>query len=352
MLLITPYYLDAGNIGGNMKKLLVLCLSAVFCIAGFSVSAQSAPKVVEISIGYENHPGEPFDLAVKEWAKLIEQRSGGSIKVKIYPSSQLGSKNEIIDQMLAGMGVITLADGAFYADRGVADLGITFGPYLFSTWEQAWTLVASDWWKTQMGLLEKKGLKIVGANWVYGDRHTLSKKPIRKPSDFAGVKIRVPNNLIQVKGMEVMGATPTPMPLGEVYTALQQGVIEAVENPLPVLYNGKFHEVAKYLTLDAHIKNFTTLVMGAKFFNSLTAQQQKVLLDTCKEAGEFNNQLQAKLSSEMIDKFKKEGVTIITVDINQFKAKAQAFYSLPDFTSKWSKGLYQTVEKAMTPPKK
>ncbi|MDR2860717.1 MAG: C4-dicarboxylate TRAP transporter substrate-binding protein [Elusimicrobiota bacterium] len=335
-----------------LKKLILFCLAFVFCFAGLSVSAYSAPKPVEISIGYENQPGEPFDLAMHEWARLIELRSNGSIKVKVYPSSQLGSKNELIDQMLAGMGVITLADGAFYADRGVADLGITFGPYLFSTWEQAWTLIESDWWKTQMGLLEKKGLKVVGANWIYGDRHTLSKRPIRKPSDFAGLKIRVPNNLIQVKGMEVMGATPTPLPLGEVYTALQQGVVEAVENPLPVLYNGKFHEVAKYLTLDAHIKNFTTLVMGAKFFNKLTDEQKQILIDTCKEAADFNNKLQLKLADDMIAKFKKEGVTVITVDINEFKAKAKSFYSLPDFTSKWSKGLYQTVEKEMTPAKK
>ncbi|MDR0823037.1 MAG: C4-dicarboxylate TRAP transporter substrate-binding protein [Endomicrobium sp.] len=333
-----------------MKKIVLMCLAGLFCLVSFTAVAGAA-KAVEISIGYENHPGEPFDLAIHKWAELIEAKSKGSIKVKIYPSSQLGSKNEIMDQMLAGMGVITLADGAFYADRGVVDLGITFGPYLFSTWEQAWTLIASDWWKNQLGLLEKKGLKVVGANWIYGDRHTLSKRPIRTPDDFNGLKIRVPNNLIQVKGMEVMGATPTPLPLGEVYTALQTGVVDAVENPLPVLYNGKFHEVAKYLTLDAHIKNFTTLVMGTKFFNSLTKEQQQILLDTCIEAGKFNNQLQQKLASEMIAKFKAEGVTVIEVDVNKFKAKAQKFYSLPDFTSKWSKGLYQTVEKVMTPKK-
>lgn len=331
-----------------MKKILSLCLALVFALGVFVIAADAQKKPVEISIGYENHPGEPFDLAVREWGRLIEERSKGSIKVKIYPSSQLGSKNELIDQMLAGMGVITLADGAFYADRGVADLGIVFGPYLFSTWEQAWTLTSSDWWKSQLTLLEKKGLKVIAANWVYGDRHTLSKKPIRTPNDFNGLKIRVPNNLIQVKGMEVMGASPTPLPLGEVYTALQQGVVDAVENPLPVLYNGKFHEVAKYLTLDAHVKNFTTLVMGTKFFNKLTDEQKKILIDTAKEAGEFNNKLQAKLADEMIAKFKKEGVTVINVDLAAFKAKAQKFYELPDFTSRWSKGLYQTVEKAMT----
>ncbi|MBC7239973.1 MAG: C4-dicarboxylate ABC transporter substrate-binding protein, partial [Chloroflexi bacterium] len=91
-------------------------------------------------IGYENHPGEPVDLGCNHWKKLIEERSGGTIKVQLYPSSQLGSKNELIDQMLAGIPVITLADGAFYADRGVPDFGIVFGPYLFDSWDDCWKL--------------------------------------------------------------------------------------------------------------------------------------------------------------------------------------------------------------------
>jgi tripartite ATP-independent transporter DctP family solute receptor len=301
---------------------------------------------VVIQIGYENNPGEPVDLAINEWKRLIEERSNGSMKVEVFPSSQLGSKNDIIDQMLAGMNVITLADGAFYADRGVPDLGITFGPYLFANWDEAWKLTKSDWWQNQLKLLEGQGLKILTSNWIYGDRHTLTKRPVRQVSDFRGLKVRVPNNLIQVKGMEVMGATPTPMPLGEVYTALQQGVIDGLENPLPVLYNGKFHEVAKYLTLDAHVKNFTTWLCGTAFFNSLTPEQQTILMETGDEAGIFNNILQDNLAAETLAKFKAEGVEIIEIDITAFQNQARQFYSLPDFTSRWSAGLFDAVSRA------
>ncbi|MDR3258979.1 MAG: C4-dicarboxylate TRAP transporter substrate-binding protein [Fusobacteriaceae bacterium] len=326
-----------------MKKLIVLLMSIIMT---FLFLAHGANKVVSIQIGYENNPGEPFDQACREWKRLIEEKSNGTMKVELFPSSQLGSKNDLIDQMIAGDSVITLADGAFYADRGVADMGITFGPYFFETWDEAWKLVKSDWWKSQSDLLEQKGLKIVAANWIYGDRHTLSRKPIRTVADFNGQKIRVPNNLIQVKGLEIMGATPTPMPLGEAYTALQQGTIDGLENPLPVLYNGKFHEVAKYLTLDAHVKNFTTLICGTIFFNTLTQEQQKVLFETGEEAGIFNNKLQENLTKEMLDKFKAEGVEIIEVDIAKFKEKAKGFYELPEFTSKWSKGLVEATDKA------
>jgi tripartite ATP-independent transporter DctP family solute receptor len=269
------------------------------------------------------------------------------MKVEVFPSSQLGSKNEIIDQMLAGMAVITLADGAFYADRGVPDLGITFAPYLFATWDEAWKLTKSDWWKGQMTQLDGKGLHVLTANWIYGERHTIAKRPIRNVADFRGLKIRVPNNLIQVKGMEVMGATPTPMALGEVYTALQQGVIDGMENPLTTIYGSKAHEVAKYITLDGHVKNFTTWVCGTIFFNSLTPEQQKILQETGDEAGLFCNNLQNQLTDKTVADLKADGAEIITVNVAAFQNQAQAFYSLPEITSKWTPGLFDTVTKAM-----
>lgn len=117
---------------------------------------------------------------------------------------------------------MTLADGAFYADRGVKDFGIVFGPFLFDNWDQCWKLTKSDWYAQESKKLEDNGLKIIASNWVYGDRHLLTKKPVNSLADLKGMKIRVPNNEIQVKGFEVLGAVPTPMPLGDVYTALQQ----------------------------------------------------------------------------------------------------------------------------------
>ncbi len=308
--------------------------------------AEPEVKPVVIQIGYANNPGEPIDLAVNEWKKLIEEKSNGSMKVEIFPSSQLGNKNDLIDQMMAGDSVITLADGAFYADRGVPDFGIVFGPYLFNSWEECWKLTESDWYKEQSAKLEEKGLKLITSNWMYGDRHTLTTKPVKSLADLKGMKIRVPNNTIQVKGFEVLGATPTPMALGEVYTSLQQGTIDGLENPLPVLYNGKFHEVAKYLMLDGHVKNFTTWICGTDFFNSLTAEQQELLIETGNEAGLHNNEIQEEITQETLEKLKAEGVEIVDVDLSEFKKAAEEFYYLPDF-SQWSDGLYETVKAAM-----
>jgi tripartite ATP-independent transporter DctP family solute receptor len=331
-----------------MKKLFFGLLVLILAFSGLYAkgSADTAGKKVVVQIGYENNPGEPVDFAIREWKRLLEEKTNGTMEMQIFPSSQLGTKNEIIDQMLAGMPSITLADGAFFADRGVPDLGITMAPYFFTTWDEAWKLVESDWWAGQMKLLQAQGLHVLAANFIYGDRHTLTKRPIRAVADFRGLKLRVPNNLIQVKGTEVMGATPTPLPLGEVYTALQQGVVDGVENPLPVLYGGKFQEVAKYLTLDAHIKLITSWFCGEQFFNSLSPEHQKALVDSGREAGLYNNKLQEEADTEYIAKFKAEGVEIITIDPAAFQAQARAFYSLPEITSKWTPGLFEAVSGA------
>lgn len=332
---------------------LVVVMASLLTACGGSEKQQAgAPakdKVVKIQIGYENNPGEPLDVALNKWKELIKEKSKGTMEIELFPSSQLGSKNDLIDQMIAGEPVMTLADGAFYADRGVKDFGIVFGPYLFDNWDECWKLTKSEWYGEQSKKLEEKGLKLVTSNWIYGDRHTLTTKPVKTVDDLKGLKIRVPNNTIQVKGFEIIGATPTPMPLGDVYTALQQGTIDGLENPLPVLYNGKFQEVAKYLILDGHVKNFTTWICGTKFFNNLSKEQQDLLISTGNEAGIYNNELQAKAEKDVLEKFKKEGVTVVEPDAatkNAFKEKSKGFYSLPDFKD-WSPNLYETVKKAM-----
>lgn len=310
----------------------------------------SAENPIIIRVGYENHPGEPFDLGCQKWKELLEAKSNGTMKIELYPSSQLGSKDDIMDQMVAGEPVSTLTDGAFYYDRGVKDMGIVFGPFLFNSWDEAFKLNTSNWYAEQSKILEEKAhIKIISATWRYGARHTLTTKPVNSLADLKGVKVRVPTNVIQVKGFEVLGATPTPLPLGEVYTSIQQGTIDGVENPLAVLYNGKFHEVAKYLLLDGHVYNVTNLVVGVDFYNSLTPEQQKLLTDTCNEAAVYQNEIQEKLEAEILQKFKDEGVTITTPS-PEFKQQlveaSKKFYTLPEF-SDWSEGLYDTVKAQM-----
>lgn len=302
-----------------------------------------------IQVGFENSISEPFGQGLVKWQELVDEKSNGTLKIELFPDSQLGSKAELIDSMLIGEPVVTLADGAFYADYGVPDFGIVFGPFLFDDWDQCWTLIESDWYKEQCAKLEDKGLKLVASNWIYGDRHTLTTKPVNTVDDLKGLKIRVPGNQIQSVGFDTLGATSTGMDLGDVYQALQTKTIDGAENPLATLYGRKLHEVAKYLILDGHVKNFTTLVMSNDLFNSLTPEQQEILVSTCEEAGLYNNELQQASEAEYLQKMKDEGVTVVEPTeevLDGFREKARPFYDNGKLFG-WSDGLYETVCAAM-----
>ena len=303
---------------------------------------------VTLQVGFENSSSEPFGQGMAKWQELLAAEDCG-LEISLYPDSQLGDKSSLIDSMTLGEGVCTLADGAFYADYGVNDFGIVFGPFLFEEWDDCWTLIESDWYKAQCEALEQKGLHIIASNWMYGARHTLTTKPVNTVDDLYGLKIRVPTNQIQTQGFEVLGATGTGMPLGDVYTALSTGNIDGAENPLATLYGRSLQEVAKYLILDGHVLNFTTLVCSADWYNSLTPEQQTALTETCKAAAEYNNGLVKDADGDYLQKMKDAGVTVVEPSdevLAGFREKAQAFYDMGS-TFGWSDGLYDTVKAAM-----
>lgn len=329
-----------------MKRIIAILLALTLTL---SCTFALAQDVKTLKIGFENSIDEPVGKGLAKWQELVAEKGDGSLVIELYPDSQLGNKTDLIDQMLLGEGVMTLADGAFFADYGVPDFGIVFAPFLFSSWDQCWKLIESDWWKEQCGKLEAMGIKIAAANWAYGDRHTLTTKPVNGPADLAGLQIRVPTNQIQTKGFEALGATPVGMSLGDVYTALQQGTIDGAENPLATLYGRKLHEVAKYLILDGHVKNFTNWICSNDWFNGLTLEQQELLVSTGKEAGVYNNELQAEADVYYLDLMKSEGVTVVEPDEATIKAFQEAAMSFYDNASAlgWTDGLYDTVKAAM-----
>ena len=324
-----------------MKKFVAFMLVMMLALT-------AAASAETLQIGFENSLSEPIGQGLVKWQELLAAKDV-DLTIELFPDSQLGNKTDIIDQMLLGEPVMTLADGAFFADYGVPDMGIVFGPFLFDNWDQCWKLTESDWWAEQCAKLNDMGIKMVAANWAYGARHTLTTKPVNTVDDLAGLQIRVPTNQIQTKGFEVLGATPVGMSLGDVYTALQQGTIDGGENPLSTLYGRKHHEVAKYLIMDGHVLNFTNWVCSSMWFDSLTPEQQEALVETGKEAGVYNNQLQAEADEYYKGLMIEEGVTVVepTEEVLQgFRDKAKAFYD-EGATFGWSDGLYETVCAAM-----
>lgn len=264
----------------RLKKMTAVILSGLMLLpltacgsasqTGSDAASSVEPEIV-LDMAFENNSSEPIGAGWERAQEIIKEKSGGKMAIEVYPDSQLGDKSSLIDSMLLGEPVCTLADGAFYADYGIKDMGILFGPFLFDDWDQCWTLIESDWYEDQCKKLEEKGLKIIASNWMYGERHTLTNVPVNSVDDLKGLKIRVPSNEIQSYGFDVLGATSTGMALGDVYQALQTKTIDGAENPIATLYGRKLHEVAPYLILDGHVKNFTTWVVQ---LTGLTASQR------------------------------------------------------------------------------
>lgn len=165
----------------NLKRIMALVLTGTMLLSvtacGGSNSkteqAETEPEIV-LDVAFENNSSEPIGAGWEKAQEIIKEKSGGKMAIEIYPDSQLGDKSSLIDSMLLGEPVCTLADGAFYADYGIKDMGILFGPFLFDNWDQCWTLIESDWYEEQCKKLEEKGLKIIASNWMYGERHTLT----------------------------------------------------------------------------------------------------------------------------------------------------------------------------------
>ena len=315
-----------------------------------SQEAASTTPQVTVQIAYENFPGEPTDLAANEWARLIEERSGGTMKAEIFHSGQLGSKTDLLDQMQMGEAVITLGDGSFWGDYGAPELAITSAPYIYDSWDQAWKLVESDWYKEQMELLAQNGLRVLTANWAYGERNIMTTRPVYTIDDMNGLILRTPNTTSYMRAFEAMGAAPTAMALNDVYTATQQGTIDGMENPMATLYGQSYYEVAKYITLTSHVKMPIQWVCSESFFQSLTPEQQTILMETGDEAGLFNNQKQDEMLADYVEKMEEEGVTIIELDDAErakFVEAASAIYSDPDVTGAWRDGLYDMVREIM-----
>lgn len=326
-------------------------LIATGCSAndGGGESAPAEDQPVTIQIGYENTDEEPIGQAVQRWAELVEEESDGSITFELFPNSSLGSKNELIDQMELGESVITIADGAFYADYGVPDMGIMYGPFFFETWDDVWALVDSDWYAEQSDLLADQGLTLLASNWVYGERHLMTNSPVSTPDDLEGMKIRLANAPIYIEGFATLGATPVGMDLADVYTSLETGVIDGVENPLSTLYGRSFQEVSKNILLTGHIKNFSTWVAGTQFMSTLSENQQEILRSTAEEAGVYNNELQVEAEAEYSRLLEAAGVTIRDMSEDELAAWREAampFYDRGDEFG-WSEGLYETTQEAM-----
>ena len=334
------------------SMILAIAMAAGLTACGGNTSSDSDNSTPEsdkliVQIAYENNPGEPIDDAAQEWQRLVEEKSNGSIEVQLFPSSQLGSKTDLMDQMLIGEPIIHITDGSFLADYGAPEMAIISAPYVFDDWEQCWKLLETDWWEEQTQLLSDNGLHVVTANWMFGERNIMTVKPVRTLEDMSGLIMRTPATLSYMKAFELMGAAPTAMAAGDVYTALQQGSIDGLENVFSFLYGQSYYEVASYITLTKHVKMPSQWVCSQIWWDSLTDEQQTIIAESGDEAGLMNNEIQTSSLESYMTMMEEKGVEIIDLsdaERARFAEAASGLYEDPTITEGWREGLLEYIQ--------
>ncbi|MGD9211922.1 MAG: C4-dicarboxylate TRAP transporter substrate-binding protein, partial [Desulfobacteraceae bacterium] len=229
---------------------------------------------------------DPLFKGLNKFKQKVEEKTEGAVKIKLFPSSQLGKDEDVLEQARAGAPVAVVVDGgrlAVYED----EFGILGAPFLAAGYDGIRKVVTSNLFEKWVKKLhDSANLQILSFNWWQGERHLLTKKLIKTPKDLSGIRMRTPGAPVWMETIRAMGATPTPMGWTEVYSALQQKAIDAAEAQHPATYNAKLYEVISHITKTGHINLITGLVAGSTWFDSLPDNLQSIVRKEALEAGD------------------------------------------------------------------
>ncbi len=226
-------------------------LATVAAAALSAASALPAAARTELKLGHVGGPGSLFELSANEFARRANEKPGDKAKVVVFGSSQLGGDRELLQQLRLGMVEFALPSSVMSSEADA--FGMFEMPYLVKNREHMKRIEADIVWPALAPLSEAKGYKVL-AVWENGFRHIANNaRPIQKPEDLSGLKLRTPKSTWRVKMFQAYGANPSPMALSEVFVALQTGVMKGQENPLTQIYSSKFQEVQKFLSLTGHV---------------------------------------------------------------------------------------------------
>jgi tripartite ATP-independent transporter DctP family solute receptor len=303
-----------------------MSLSKIFLsvAAAAVLSIGTAAAQTEVKFGHVGSPGSLFDQSAQEFAKRANAKLGDKAKVVVYGSSQLGSDSEMLKKLK--LGTIDLALPSTVMTSVAPEFGVFEMPYLVQNREHAKRIAKDIINPTLKPIAAKQGYNLL-ATWENGFRHiTNNKKPIVKPDDLQGIKLRVPGGVWRVKMFKAYGANPSPMELKEVFVALQTGVMDGQENPLAQIYPSRFHEVQKYMSLTGHVYTPAWVTAGVSW-DRLPADVRKTLEETAVEMESVALEIAAKLDNELLGKIKQGGnIAVNEADKAAFVAASKAIY--------------------------
>jgi tripartite ATP-independent transporter DctP family solute receptor len=287
-------------------------LAAFALAAAGSVFAQTKLKWAHV---YET--SEPYHTESVWAAGEIKKRTNGKFDIQVFPASSLGKETDINQAMLLGT-VDMIISGPSFAARSYPRLGIAYYPFIFRDGDHLLAYSKSDVFKEMIdGFRAKTGIQILAYTY-YGARHTTAQKAFADCAGMKGIKIRVPDVPAYRATPEACGANPTPIAFAEVYLALQNGTVDAQENPLTTIEAKKFYEVQKHIMLTGHIVDGLTTQVAPHVWNTLSDAEKKIFSEVALEAAARASAAIKKREAELVDEFKKKGIVINTVNRQSF----------------------------------
>ncbi|SCX99684.1 TRAP transporter substrate-binding protein [Alkaliphilus peptidifermentans] len=304
---------------GITVSLLVMLLMGCSSDTGETAGSKGADDVVTLRLAHNLNEQHTVHLALAEFGRLIGEKSEGNMKVEIYPNAQLGSEEQVLEQLQVGGIAMTKVSAAALTPYADGYNAFTL-PYVFADEDHFFTSMESDAVKELYQDTHDKGF--IGLTYYTSGARSFYTvdKPILHPSDLRGVKIRVMGFQSQTDMMQALGGTPVGMPYGDVYTSLQSRVIDGAESNETALTNGKHGEVAKHFSYDEHTMIPDIVVISSKVWDSLTAEQKAILQEAAVESTEYHKPLWNEAIAEAVKEAKKDmGVTFHEVDKGPFR---------------------------------
>lgn len=307
-----------------VKRICFLALVLSIVALGTTANAQS----LTIKFGHSGTKVHQYHIGAANLAELVEKNSNGKMKINVFPDAQLGGERDLAEGTRLGTVDMAVSAAGSVLPLWVPEFQIVEMPFLFRDRAHAYKVLDGDPGNELKGMAEKKGLKVLGF-WEVGFRNmTNNKRPIQNPKDMQGLKIRVQQSKVYVEMMKSLGAIGAPIAFTELYSALQQGVVDGQENPIATIRSMNYFEVQKHLSLTFHTYTPGAVMISPKLWNSLTSEQKGILQKSVNESAQIQRKTVADKEAEDLAFLKSKGMAVIEKpDVLAFLKATQPVYS-------------------------
>ena len=289
-----------------MKRIFLKTLLAAAAVLAVGTAAAQERT---IKLGLQNPKGHPAVLGGEKFAEIVAAKSGGKLKVQVFPGGTLGSDVQTVSAVQGGTVEMTVLNSGILAAQ-VKEFAIYDFPFLFANAAEADAVVDGPFGKGLHAKLGERGIVGLGY-WELGFRNiTNSRRPVNKVEDLSGLKLRVIPNPINIDWVKALDANPTPLAFTELYAALEQKAVDGQENPVSVILANKFAEVQKHLVLTNHQYNPQSVIVSKKFWDTLSPADRQILQDASNEAGKYQRQVSRELAATQLGDLKKAGMQV------------------------------------------